>query len=168
MLSTVHTYAPIYYAPFAPQECPLLAERDPRDGYWNIDTKKWDDLKKGGAAYWIKFTYDHKRGDITFTLLYDISERQAIVQIGPETYWDQPTRAQWRYNAKYIPRSKHSHPESSEPTLRQTLCNMGFTDTEIAELRFSYNVDDIIDLTYNEKAKQENQDEEPDVEDYDY
>jgi hypothetical protein len=165
MLSTVHTYKPTYYAPFALLDYPrpLLCDeqRDPRHGYWNVDTSQWADFKKNGAFYWIKFTYDHKRGDITFTLLYDKQAKQAVLEMGPESYWDKETRAAWRYNAKYIP-----HSEDSEPTLRQTLCDIGFTDDEIAELHFNYEVDDFIELTYNEKTKQENPDDH--YEDYDY
>jgi len=176
MLSVVRTHEIIYYAPFATLDYPrpLLTDehRDMRDDHWNIDTTKWEDFRKCSAAYWIKFTYNHKRGDITFTLLYDTYKRRAIVEIGPEKHWDEQTLKQWRYNAKLIPRPEEKLKPSGyyeTPTLRQTLCDLGFTDKEISELIFSYDVDDFIDLTHEEKEAQELQEEEFEpFEDYDY
>jgi hypothetical protein len=41
-------------------------------------------------------------------------------------------------------------------TLLQTLCDIGFTDDEICELQFTYDLNDFLHFTYEEKTKEEN------------
>ena len=165
-MSNAYTHAHPYYAPFmdaGDYPRPLLSHRDMHDGCWSLNSS-WKPFNKASAWHWIKFTYEHCEGEQIFTILYDKEKQQAVLETSAEKYTDEDGHERF-YNGKtvYIP-----HLYKTSPTLHQTLCNIGFTDDEICNLRYPYEVDDFIELTYEEKTAQEVRDEEPEDEDEDF
>lgn len=165
MLSTIYIHDPIFFITYDEFDYPrlLLTEeyRDMRHSYWNIYINSWKKFNKGGAMFWVRFKYEHCKGTINIAILYDTQEQHAIIEMNQFVTDEGGERFQ--YNTRYIPRPEGMN---GPPTLLQTLCDIGFTNDEICELQFTYEINDYIHLTYEEKSILEN-DEDP-FESYDF
>lgn len=153
---------------------PLLNDdyRDMKHGYWNLSTKGWKDFnyenenELTNTISWISFVYRHRHGDMKIVIMYNKEENQAIFKLNGY-YIDEDRRKRFRDITRYIPRPDGISLDGiTPPTLYQTLCDLAFTDSEIDDLEFPYEVSDLMHLTCEEKNKLEAQEGNYDTYDY--